>query len=46
MDRVKVESLRLGCPGFADDLMGREAFEGLQSAAKVIRVDEVGEVTS
>jgi hypothetical protein len=42
MDRVKVESLRLGCPEFADGLMGREPFEGLQSAAEILRVDEVG----
>ena len=41
-----IESLGLGCPGFADGFVGREAFEGLQSAAKITGVDEVGEVAS
>ena len=44
MERVERESFWLGCPGFADCFVGREAFEGLQLSAEVIGLDEVGEV--
>ena len=46
MDRVDIESLGLGCPGFADGFVGCEAFEGIESAAEVIGVDEFGQVAS
>ena len=29
---------------FADELVGREAFEGLQSSPEIVGADEVGEV--
>lgn len=44
MDRVERESFRLFCPGFADGLVGREAFERLQSSREVVGCYEVGEV--
>ena len=44
MDRIDVESFWLGSPAFADELIGREALKGLQSATEVVGADEVGEV--
>ena len=44
MERVESEAFGLGCPGFADVLVGREALESFQSAAEVVGSDEVGEV--
>ena len=46
MDRVKGEPFRFDCPLFADELAGREAFEGLQSSPEVVGADEVGEVVA
>jgi hypothetical protein len=46
MDRVEAEALRLLLPDFADELVGREAFEGLQSSTEIVGADEVGEVIS
>ena len=46
MERVEVESFGLFCPGFADELVGREAFEGLEPSGEVVGVDEVCEVAS
>ena len=44
MDWVDREFLRLGCPDFADEFVGREASKGLQSSAKVMGIDEVLEM--
>ena len=44
MERVQPEPFRLEGPSFADVLVGREAFEGLQSASEVVGSHEVGEV--
>ena len=46
MDRIYGEPFGLDCPLFAYELVGREAFEGLQSSAEVVRADEVGHVIS
>ena len=40
------EALSLGSPGFADELIGCEAFEGFESAAEVVSRDEVGEMAA
>jgi len=44
MDRVQGEPFGFDCPLFADELVGREAFECLQSSPEVVGADEVGEV--
>ena len=44
MDRVQGEPFWFDCPLFADELVGRESFEGLQSSPEVAGADEVGEV--
>ena len=44
MDRIQGEPFRFDCPLFADELVGREAFEGLQTSPEVVGADEVGEV--
>jgi hypothetical protein len=46
VERVEGESLRLGCPCFADELVWSEALEGLQASSEVVCGDEVGEMTS
>ena len=46
MDQVLSEPFRLDCPLFADELVGRDGFEGLQPAPEVVVADEVAEVTS
>ena len=46
MDRVEDESGWLFCPGFADELVGCEAFEGLEASGVVVGLDEVVEVGS
>ena len=33
LERIEFESLRFACPAFADELVGREAFERLQPPA-------------
>jgi hypothetical protein len=38
---MKVESFRVRSPAFADELVWREAFEGLEPAGEIIRVDEI-----
>jgi hypothetical protein len=38
------ESFRLVCPAPADELVGREAFEGLEAAGKIVCIDEVIEM--
>ena len=44
MDWIECESFGLDCPLFADELVGREALEGLPAAAVVVVFDEVAEV--
>ena len=44
MDWIESESFWLGCPDFADELVWREAFEGLESSAEIVGADEVGEM--
>src|SRR5215210_300783 len=44
MDWIESESIGLDCPGSADELVGCEAFEGLEAASEVVGSDEVGEV--
>ena len=44
MDRIQGEAFGLGVPAFADVLIGREAFEGLQSSPEVVGADEVGQM--
>ena len=46
MDRVAGEPFGFGCPLFADELVGREAFEGLQSLPEAVGADEVDHVIS
>ena len=46
MGWIDDESIRLCSPSFADELVGREPFEGLQSAAEIIGVDEVLEMAA
>ncbi len=46
MDRVWGEAFGFDCPLFADELVRREALEGLQSAPEVAGADEVGHVIS
>ena len=46
LERVQFESVRFGCPAFADELIGREAFERFQPSTKIICIDEVGEMSS
>ena len=43
---IEGESFRLFCPGFADELVGREAFEGLEPPGEVVGGDEVCEVAA
>lgn len=44
MDWIDDESIRLGCPLVADELVGRETLERLQSSPEVVGVDEVGKM--
>jgi hypothetical protein len=46
LERIEHEPMRLGGPAFADELVGCEALEGLQSPAEVVGRDEVSEVTA
>jgi len=46
MDRLKGEPFWFDCPLFADELVGREAIEGLQPSPEAVGADEVGEVIS
>jgi hypothetical protein len=38
--------LRLGSSGFADELIGIEAFEGLEPSGEVIGIDEIAQMSS
>ena len=44
VDWIEFESLWFDCPSFADELIGCESFEGLQSPSEIVRADEVGEM--
>ena len=44
LERVSFESLWLGSPGFADELVWGEACEGLEASGEVVGVDEVAQV--
>jgi hypothetical protein len=46
MDWLELESFGLDCPLLADELVGREAFEGFEPASEIVGVEEVGEVTA
>ena len=46
LERVQSESFRLGCPSFADELVGGEAIKGLQSPGEVVGGEEVGEMAN
>ena len=46
MDRVDNESVWLGCPGFTDEFVSRETFEGLQAPSEVVGGDEIREVAA
>src|ERR1051325_11034379 len=41
LERVKGESVRLCCPGLADEFVGGEAFEGLEPPGEVVGGNEV-----
>jgi hypothetical protein len=45
MDRIEGESVWLGSPAFADELIGRQPAESLQSTGVGIRVDEIREMS-
>lgn len=44
LERIKLEAFGLCGPNLADELIGCEAFEGLEPAAEVVGRDEVGKV--
>lgn len=44
MEWVEDEFFGLGSPAFADELVWRQAFEGLQSSPEVVGADKVGEM--
>ena len=44
LDRVEDESFGLDCPAFADEFVGREAPERLQSSPEIVGIDEVREM--
>src|ERR1700692_3706786 len=46
MDWLELESFGLDCPLLADELVGREAFEGFEPASEIVCVEEVGEVAA
>jgi hypothetical protein len=46
LERIEAESIWLFCPELADELIGREAFERLQSLGEVVGRDEVCEMGS
>lgn len=45
MSWIKSEALRFFCPGFADELIGREAAERLEAFGEIVCSDEVIEVS-
>src|ERR1700683_3099398 len=46
MDWLELESFGLDCPLLADELVGREAFEGFEPSSESVGVEEVGEVAA
>jgi hypothetical protein len=46
MDGVESKSIRFFLPAFADELIGREAMERLESFGEVVSGEEVAEVGS
>ena len=46
LERIKGESVWLCCPGFADELVGGEAFEGLEPPGEVVGGDKVCQVAA
>lgn len=44
MDRINLEAFGLGCPLLANEFIRGQALQRLESAAKVVGVDKVGEV--
>jgi hypothetical protein len=44
MDRVRVEAFGLLEPGFADELVGREALQRLEPSSEVVGAHEVGQM--
>ena len=44
MDRIHPEPFRLGCPLFADEFVGRQALERLESAGEVVGINEVAQM--
>jgi hypothetical protein len=44
LERIDREAFRVGSPGFADELVGRETLEGFEPAAEVVGRDEVGKM--
>ena len=46
MDWIESEALRFFCPVFADELIGCEAFEGIESADEVVGGDEPVQVAA
>ncbi len=44
MDWIEFESLLFDCPSFANELLGCESFEGVQSPSEIEGADEVGEM--
>lgn len=46
LERIESESAGLVCPGFADELVGSEALEGLEPLGEVVGDDEVRQVAA
>jgi hypothetical protein len=46
MDWLELESFGLDCPLLADELVGREAFEGFEPSSEIVGGEEVGEVAA
>lgn len=46
MKGIEGESLGLFCPGLADELVRREAFEGLEAPGEVVSADEISEMAA
>ncbi len=44
MDVIESKSIRFSLPAFADEFVGREAMERLESFCEVVGSDEVAEV--
>ena len=45
MDPVSPESFGLFCPHFSDELVGRQALEGLESSARIAGGDQDGQLS-